>query len=186
MIKNDILYYLAIFIICLIVANITSSIFASFMIFSGVGLGILVMFIGLAVGRSAFAFTNLFSSENNELTISEENYTTRLSISSFISSFSSMHGAILGEMLYDTACYDNEKLQYVEEPMLSYVDVFTIPFEQLIFNFFGLMGREIEYLIYYFQMLPVDGTYAVTSIVFLALAVYFGYNSAWGTRYSLF
>ena len=186
MIKNDMLYYIVTFVICLIVANITSSIFASFMIFSGVGLGLLVMFIGLAVGRSAFAFTNLFSLENNELTISEDNYTKRLSISAFISSFASMYGAILGEMLYDSAMYDNEKQLYVDEKMLSYFDVFIMPFDQLIFNFLGLMTREIEYVIYYFQMLSVDGMYAITSIGFLALAVYFGYNSALGTRYSWF
>ena len=58
MIKNDMLYYLAIFIICLIVTNITSSIYASFMIYTDVALGLLVMFIGLAVGRSAFAFAS--------------------------------------------------------------------------------------------------------------------------------
>ena len=61
MIKNDMLYYLAIFVICLIVTNITSSIYTSFMIFTDVALALLVIFIGLAVGRSAFAFTNLFS-----------------------------------------------------------------------------------------------------------------------------
>ena len=61
MIKNDMLYYLAIFVICLIVANLSSSIYASFMIYTDVALGLLVVFIGLAVGRSAFAFTNLFS-----------------------------------------------------------------------------------------------------------------------------
>lgn len=190
MIKNDMLYYLAIFVICLIVTNITSSIYASFMIYTDVALGLLVMFIGLAVGRSAFAFTNLFSAtENEELTISEDNYTTRLSISAFISAFLSLYGSVQGEMLYDAAMWDVENQKYFDEPSLSYLDIFIAPFEMLTDLFNPIDGWLIlwwDYFTYSFLILSTDGIVAITSIGFYALAVYFGYNSAWGTRYSWF
>ena len=186
MIKNDMLYYLAIFVICLIVANLSSSIYASFMIYTDVALGLLVVFIGLAVGRSAFAFTNLFSAENNELTINEDNYTTRLSVSSFMSALLSIYGSVQGDILYNTAMYDVENDQMLEEPILSYFEVFTSPFQFLIYDPVGYILLEIDYIIFYFQSLSTDGMYGVVSIGFLAAAVYFGYNSAWGTRYSWF
>ena len=186
MIKNNMLYYLLIFLVCLIVANITSSIYASFMIYTDVALALLVMFIGIAVGRSAFAFTNLFSAENDQLTISEDNYTKRLSISAFISAFLSLYGSVQGDILYDTAMYDYENNQMLEEPALSYFEVFTAPFQFLINDPVGYILLEIDYIVFYFQSLSTDGMYGVLSIGFLAGAIYFGYNSAWGTRYSWF
>lgn len=185
MIKNDMLYYLAIFVICLIVTNITSSIYASFMIYTDVAFGLLVMFIGIAVGRSAFAFTNFFSIENDELTISEDNYTTRLSISAFISAFLSLYGSVQGDILYDAAMWDDVNQKYFDVPSLSYLDIFIVPF-QVFTDLFGWLLIWWDYFTYYFLILSTDGIVAVTSIGFFALAVYFGYNSAWGTRYSWF
>ena len=188
MIKNNMLYYLLIFLVCLIVANITSAIYASVMIFSGVGLGIFVIFIGLAVGRSAYAFTNLFSAENNELTISEDNYTTRLSVSAFISAFLSIYGVILGDVLTIVAYYDTETDQFVDYVSTGFFEIFIYPFIYF-FNSIDLAWMiELLGAVFkgYFTSLSSDPAFGIMSILFLGIAVYFGYNSAWGTRYSWF
>ena len=190
MIKNNMLYYLSIFAVCLIVTNITSAIYSSVMIFSGVGLGIFVIFIGLAVGRSAYAFTNLFSAENNELTISEDNYTTRLSVTAFISAFFSFFGVILGDVLNIIAYYEYDPGigEVVEKSTFSYLEIFIYPFISY-FSAEGLgfmLGMMYATFINYFASFSSDPVYGIMSLLFLGIAVYFGYNSAWGTRYSWF
>jgi len=178
MIKNQFLLILIVMICAIIVSNIGASIYASIMLFTDIGFGIIAIGIGYLVGKVIFYVTteNMKDDQSREISIGTLKYTSIFG--AIISGF----GVIIGDITYYAYSLNEDGSPY--EGAISYLDVFTTPFYWMA-DPISLFSMSFEWISLYFTSIfsGEDIMWGIMSLVFVAWAMYWSYIFSLGASY---
>lgn len=177
MIKNKFLLILIVSICAIIASNIGASIYASIMLLTDIGFGIIAIGIGYLVGNVIFYVTtkNMEDDESSEgFEIKNEMSLGTLKHTSIFGAFISGCGVLMGDNLY-YSYYGGA---------IDYLDIFLSPF--------FLILVPIETLVMHFDLTSVyftsifsgeDFIWGIMSLVFIVWAMYWGYIFSLGASF---